>query len=57
MAEDNVKLAERRSITGRMTNMKRINKLMGIALSLMLVFVIAGCGNTAGSGTSLQEQF
>ena len=35
--------------------MKRINKLLGIVLSLVLVLMLAGCGNTAGSGTSTQK--
>ncbi len=35
--------------------MKQLKKLMGIVLSLMLVFMVAGCGNTAGSSTGSQE--
>ena len=35
--------------------MKQLKKLMGIVLSLMLVFMVAGCGNTAESSTGSQE--
>ena len=35
--------------------MKQLNKMIGIVMSIMLVFMITGCGNTAESSTSTQE--